>query len=179
VLLCHTYNGSCYCMCISAIKQWKRILTPKTCYDTMKLDMMVERSNPIHYKIVRFSKPKFCLHAKELYMFHCIKAELFDSKNWRWKLLDEVKLLREESLHRITKVSMNSSLHWLTWMRNLFAFDVKKKSYCLFPLPPPVFESNNSKDIELVEYKKNVIMTCIDKKNNFMEVWIMEDYNGK
>jgi hypothetical protein len=49
----------------------------------------------------------------------------------------------------------------------------------LFPLPPPVFESNNNKDIELVEYKENLVITCIDKKNNFMEVWIMEDYNGK
>jgi hypothetical protein len=131
VLLCHTYNGSCYCMYISAIKQWKRILTPKTWYDTMKLDMMVERSNPIHYKIVRFSKPKFCLHAKELYMFHCIKAELFDSKNWRWKLLDEVKLPRDESLHRITKVSMNSSLHWLTWKEKLICIWCEKKELLL------------------------------------------------
>jgi hypothetical protein len=64
----------------------------KTRYDTIEFDMMVERSNPLYYKIVRFLKPKFCLHNKELYMYHCIRVKLFNSKTWRWKLLDEVKL---------------------------------------------------------------------------------------
>jgi hypothetical protein len=83
VLLCHAYNGPCYYMCNHNTKQWKRISNSQTRYDIMEFDMMVKRSKPLHYKIVRFLKLKFCPHDKELYMYHYIRAELFDSKNWR------------------------------------------------------------------------------------------------
>jgi hypothetical protein len=78
VLFYHTYNGSCYYVCNLAIKQWQKILNPKTRYDTIEFGMMVERSKPLHLKIVRFSKPKFRLHDKEFYMFHFIRDKLFD-----------------------------------------------------------------------------------------------------
>ena len=136
----------------------------------MKFNMMVERSKPLHYKIVKFLRPKFRSHDKKFYMYHCIRAELFDSKTWRWKLLDEVKLSQEESLYRMTKVFINDSLHWLTRKRNIFVFDVKRKSYCLFLLPPPVYECNDNKDIVLAEYEGKLIITCIDRDNDFMEV---------
>jgi F-box interacting protein len=109
-------------------------------------------------------------------MYHCIRVELFESATWKWKLLDEVKLPHEESLHRMTKVSVNGSLHWLTWKRNVFAFDVKRESHCLFPLPLPASEGN---DVRLTEYKGKLAMTSIDRERNFMEVWIMEDHGKK
>jgi hypothetical protein len=56
-------------------------MNPKTRYDTMEFGIIVERSKPLHYKIVRLSKPKFRLHDKELYMFHYIRTELFDLMN--------------------------------------------------------------------------------------------------
>jgi hypothetical protein len=126
VLLCHAYHRPWYYMGNPTTKQWQKISNMKTRYDTIEFDMMVERSNPLYYKIVRFLKPKFCPHDKELYMYHCIRVKLFDSKTWRWKLLDEVKLPQEESLCRMKKILVNDSLHWLTWKRNIFAFDVKK-----------------------------------------------------
>jgi hypothetical protein len=126
VLLCHAYHGPWYYMGNPTTKQWQKISNMKTRYDTIEFDMMVERSNPLYYKIVRFLKPKFCPHDKELYMYHCIRVKLFDSKTWRWKLLDEVKLPQEESLCRMKKILVNDSLHWLTWKRNIFAFNVKK-----------------------------------------------------
>jgi hypothetical protein len=49
----------------------------------------------------------------------------------------------------------------------------------LFPLPPPISKGNDSKDNRLVDYKEELVMTCIDRENDFMKVWIMKDYNGK
>jgi len=59
-------------------------------------------------------------------MYHYIRVELLESTTWKWKLSDEVKLPHEESIHRMTKVFVNGSLHWLTWKKNVFAFDVKR-----------------------------------------------------
>jgi len=140
---------------------------------------MVEKSKPVHNKIVRFSKPKFLLYDKEFYLYHFIRAELFDSKAWRWKLLDEVKLPQEESLYRVTKVFMNSSLHWFTWNRNIFEFYVKIESYYLFSFPPPVFKGIDNKDIRLVKYKGKLAIPCTDRENDFMIVWVIDNYNGK
>jgi hypothetical protein len=44
-------------------------------------------------------------------------------------------------------VSMNGSLHRLTWKRSVFAFDVKRESHCFFPYPLSAFEGNDNKDI--------------------------------
>jgi hypothetical protein len=77
-------------------------------------------------------------------MYDCIRVELFKSVTWKWKLLDEVKLPHEESPCRMIKVSVNDSLHWLTWKKNVFAFNVKRESHCLFPLPLPTSEGNDN-----------------------------------
>jgi hypothetical protein len=123
VLLCHAYHRPWYYMGNPTTKQWQKISNMKTRYDTIEFDMMVERSNPLYYKIVRFLKPKFCPHDKELYMYHCIRVKLFDSKTWRWKLLDEVKLPQEESLCRMKK---NIS-EWFTSLAYL-----EKKHICIW-----------------------------------------------
>jgi hypothetical protein len=78
VLLCRVYNESCYYVCNLAIQQWQKILNSKIRYDTIESGLMIERSKPLRYKIVRFSKPKFCSH-KEFYMYHYIRVELFES----------------------------------------------------------------------------------------------------
>jgi hypothetical protein len=49
----------------------------------------------------------------------------------------------------------------------------------LFPLPLSASEGNDNKDIRLTIYKGKLVMTCIDRKRNFMKVWIMEDYDRK
>jgi len=56
---------------------------------------------------------------------------------------------------------------------------VKRESYCLFPLLSPVFKGNDSKDIRLVKYEEKLAMICIDRENDFIEVWIMKSYNGR
>jgi hypothetical protein len=49
----------------------------------------------------------------------------------------------------------------------------------MFSLPSLVYEGNNNKDIGIVKYEGKLVMTCIDRENDFMEVWIMKDYNER
>lgn len=48
-----------YYVCKPSTKQWQVIPNPKTRYFTERTGMIVLGSNPLHYKIVRFSQPKF------------------------------------------------------------------------------------------------------------------------
>ena len=77
---------------------------------------------------------------------------------------------QDESICHMTKVSVNGSLHWFTWKRNIFSFEVKKESYCLFLLPPLVYKCNDSKDIGLTEYEGKLFIICIDRESGFMKV---------
>jgi hypothetical protein len=81
ILLCRAHNKSCYYVGNLSIQQWQKIPNPKTRYDTIESGLMIERSKPLRYKIVRFSKPKFRSH-KEFYVYHCIRVELFESATW-------------------------------------------------------------------------------------------------
>jgi len=90
-LLCRVHNESYYYVCNLSIQQWKKILNPNTRYYTIEYSLMIERSKPLRYKIVRFLKPKFRSH-KKFYIYHCIRVELSESATWEWKLFDEMKL---------------------------------------------------------------------------------------
>jgi hypothetical protein len=90
-----------------------------------------------------------------------------------------MKLPQEKSLHHMKNVSVNDSLHWLTWKRSVFTFNVKRESRCLFSHLLSTSKGNDNKDIRLTEYKEKLVMTYINRKSNFMEVWIMEDHEKK
>jgi F-box interacting protein len=62
---------------------------------------------------------------------------------------------------------------------SFLAFNVKRESQCLFPLPLLASKDSDNKDMELIEYKGKLVMTCIDKESNFMELWIIKDHNRK
>jgi len=176
ILLCRTHHPRYY-VCKPTTKQWRRIPNPKTRYHTIATGMIVIRSNPLHYKIARFSQPKTRCHDKEFFQYYWVRCELFDSKTWTWKQLDEVKLQNHESLSRKPAVSVSGSLHWLTWVENnIFAFHVSKESYSMFSLPLSVSHDNKGKDIELVEYMGKLAVTCIGKDESSMELWVMENY---
>jgi len=77
----------------------------------------------------------------------------------------------------MTNVSLNDSLHWLTWKRSVFTLDVKRESRCLFSHLLLASKGNDNKDIRLTEYKEKLVMTYINRKSDFMEEWIMEDHD--
>ncbi|XP_034919258.1 uncharacterized protein [Populus alba] len=118
-------------------------------YQTLETSMIVIRSNPLHYKIVRFSEPKTRYQDKEFYRYRWVRCELFDSKTWKWKQLEEAKFPQSDLLSRDTNVSVNVS------------------------------EDNKSKDIALVRYKGKLAITSIGREDGFMELWVLENYDRR
>lgn len=53
-----------YYVCKPATKEWRQIPNPKTKYFTDNIAMLVVRSNPAHFMIVRFSEPKYRWYVK-------------------------------------------------------------------------------------------------------------------
>ena len=47
ILLCRTHNKSCYYVGDLSIQQWQKISNPKTRYDTIESNLMIERSKPL------------------------------------------------------------------------------------------------------------------------------------
>ncbi|KAB5538963.1 hypothetical protein DKX38_016496 [Salix brachista] len=176
ILLCRTIHPRYY-VCKPTTQQWQKIPNPKTRYHTLATGMIVIGSNPLHYKIVRFSQPRFRCHDKEFYRYYRVRCELFDSKTWMWRQLDEVKLPNHGSFSRKPAVSVSGSLHWLTYVENnIFAFHVNKESYSMFSIPLSDSEDDKGKDIELVEYMGKLAITCIGKDKSYMELWVMKNY---
>ncbi|VVA93533.1 unnamed protein product [Arabis nemorensis] len=107
-----------YIVCKPTTKQYLVIPRPKTRYFTIALGLMVIRSNPIRYKILRLSK----LPSKEnkLDNFNpTFVCEVFDSDSFTWKRLTNVELPEDDFPKNSKPVASYGFLHWLTTNNNV------------------------------------------------------------
>ncbi|KAF2305739.1 hypothetical protein GH714_007941 [Hevea brasiliensis] len=176
ILLC-SYNRERiprYYVCKPSTEEWQIIPNPKTRYFTEGFAMIVLKSNPLHYRIVRFSRP---LGSHKRYHLRC---ELFDSMTRAWKQLQEVKFSYGEFLKSFEPtVSACGSLHWLTTKNNILAFHEDIEKYSIYSLPSPVYESNTYEYKKLTEYEGKLGLICKGTDNSFMDLWVMESYEKK
>jgi hypothetical protein len=93
----HTMDHVIICVTLLSNND-KKILNPKTWYDTIKFSLIVERSKPLHYKIVRFSKPKFRSHDIEFYIYLCIRVKFVLLKDLEMEVIGWSKVVRGVSL---------------------------------------------------------------------------------
>ncbi|KAJ8750958.1 hypothetical protein K2173_016139 [Erythroxylum novogranatense] len=147
-----------YYVCKPCTKQWQRIPNPKTRFFTKNIGMIVLRSNPLRYKIVRFSEHK---------------CEVFDSDTWAWKELEDVKLQHGEILAFRPPVPARGSLHWVTTGNNVLGFDPNKETHTIFSLPE---DSDCHESEELVPYEGKLGFIR-NRKDSCMELWVMEKRN--
>ncbi|XP_050236165.1 F-box protein At5g49610-like [Mercurialis annua] len=180
-LLCVDQNcrGPRYYICKPTTKEWKVLPNPKTRYFTERIGMMVLNSHPLRYKIVRFSKQKFQKSCRKWDEFNCLRCEVFNFSTSEWKQQQDVKLSYGEFLSSSPTVSARGSLHWLTNKNNVFAFHEDTETYSLFSLPSSVSlsEDDYGSGFQLVEYEGKLGLICTE--HNFMELWILENYERK
>ncbi|XP_042479855.1 F-box protein At5g49610-like [Macadamia integrifolia] len=171
------HNPPRYYVCKPITRQWRRIPNPKTRYYTEKMAIVVKKSQPLHYKIIRLSRSK---------KYGGLQCEIFDSKNWAWSMqLEDLKL---PGLALESEILMNGSVHWLTFeeRKQIFAFDIDKANWRLISLPQS--ESSSSLEGEEVE-AMNIDFEVHKKLVNceghlgllyttwtWIELWVMEDY---
>ncbi|MBA0643322.1 hypothetical protein Goklo_027630, partial [Gossypium klotzschianum] len=117
-----------------------------------KISMLVLRSNPLRFKIVRLSDSKddavdldskysdeednFNVLSNEK-SWHC---EIFDSKSWEWKQSDDLKLTCHYSFMNTKEVSVCGGLHWLMFndqqdKYTILSFDGDKEEWTMTSLP--------------------------------------------
>lgn len=158
-----------YFVCKPSTKQWQQIPNPKTWYETKRCAMVVLRSNPLRYKIVRFSEPKFSgIRDNSCYSLWC---EIFDSATWAWKKLeDRVRFPEYEFLRLEPAVSVCGSFYWLMTNNQVFAFHEDTESWTILDIPKSLCK--NFIYMKLVEYQGNLGMVC--KDIDFIQLWVME-----
>ena len=151
-------------------KQWQQIPNPKTRYETKRCAMVVLRSNPLRYKIVWFSEPKFSgIRDNSCYSLWC---EIFDSVTWAWKKLeDRVRFPEYKFLRLEPAVSVCGSFYWLMTNNQVFAFHEDTESWTIFNIPKSLCKRNYFSYMKLVKYQGN---RTVCKDIDFIQLWVME-----
>ncbi|KAJ4950800.1 hypothetical protein NE237_027632 [Protea cynaroides] len=171
-----------YYVCKPVTRQWRQIPNPKTRYITEKMAIVVKKSQPLHYKIIRLS------NSKTGCSLHC---EIFDSKKWAWRMyFDNVKLPYYIILSLEPEVLVHGSFHWLTFGKHkqIFACDIDKENWSLISLPQSSTSSSSEEEIEAMNYDFQIHRTLVNceghlgllySSRSWMELWVMEDYMKK
>ncbi|XP_062148714.1 F-box protein At5g07610-like [Alnus glutinosa] len=166
-----------YYVCKPSTKEWHQIPNPRTRYYTERVGMMVLRSEPLCYKIVRFSQPKSpCIKYKSI-LYNVLHCEIFSSEKWAWKRLEDVLLPCSEFLSFEPAVSACGALNWIMSNNEIFTFFVDTESSTMFDLPFPLCKKYYFKHMKLVEYSGRLAMLCIEDSS--MQLWVLEDYDTK
>ncbi|KAK6798190.1 hypothetical protein RDI58_005892 [Solanum bulbocastanum] len=82
-------------ICKPSTKQWMKLPSPKMRYFTKKVALIVLRSKPLHFKIIRLSSPPTSqpCHYSKLGLMRHYRCEIFDSEYWRWRQGKDLLLL--------------------------------------------------------------------------------------
>ena len=139
-----------YFVCKPSTKQWQQMLNPKTRYKTRRCAMVVLRSNPLHYKIVQFSEPKFSgIRDNSCYSLWC---EIFYLVTWAWKKLEDMVRFPKYEFLRLLEpaVSVCGLFYWLMTNNQLFAFHENTESWTIFDIPKSLCKSNYFSYMKLV-----------------------------
>lgn len=168
-----------YYVCKPSTKEWHQIPNPKTRYFTERIGMVVIRSKPLCYKIVRFSEPKcptINFKSKPI-TYNSLHCEVFCSETWAWKQLGDVLLPYGVFLSWEPAVSACGALHWIMTNNEMFAFFVDTESWTTFDLPFPLCKERCFSHMKLTEYGGRLALLCMEESS--MQLCVMEDYDMK
>ncbi|KAI3453718.1 hypothetical protein Pfo_010381 [Paulownia fortunei] len=152
-----------------ATRQWQALPNPKLRYQTAAVAIMVLRSSPLRYKIVRLSELDFVED-------YCrMRCEIFDSEIWTWRETQGLNLPHTEIIiGSHPAVSAGNSVHWLTDYDNVLAFHEAEESFDKFCLPEPAYKNYAYKHKRLVEYQGRLGFSCLLAEDGIMELWLTD-----
>ncbi|XVF88865.1 hypothetical protein PTKIN_Ptkin19aG0084900 [Pterospermum kingtungense] len=183
-------EDDCYYICKPSTKQWEIVPSPNLGTFTRKVGMVVIRSDPLQFKIIRLSDgheysnseldledsiPKIPGYKR----FHC---ELFDSSTWSWNRLNDVILPWDEFFNTKPAISAYGGLHWLTSNKeknNILSFYADQESWELVSLPDSLCQRGQWNSVNLAECEGKLTLICVKPEFDFVELWIMKDFFGE
>ncbi|MBA0707030.1 hypothetical protein Golax_019112 [Gossypium laxum] len=156
-----------------------------------KISMLVLRSNPLRFKIVRLSDSKddavdldskysdeednFNVLSNEK-SWHC---EIFDSKSWEWKQSDDLKLTCHYSFMNTQDVSVCGGLHWLMFndqqdKYTILSLDGDKEEWTMTSLPDSLGRKTHWDDqIAHVSCEGKLGLINHSYETKMLDVWIL------
>ncbi|KAJ4951306.1 hypothetical protein NE237_028138 [Protea cynaroides] len=185
-----------YYVCKPLTRQWTQIPTPITHDLTKRMAIVIKKSHPLHYKIIRLSWSSM----KTRQIFHC---EIFDSKNWEWTMYSKSMEYKDYTRLSISpEIFLHGSFHWFInfevddHRKEMLSFDVEKGNWSLYSLPQSQEEVKEAiiRDIKIsLRPQEKVEVNCdlnvVNCEGNlgvlyhvsrlWMELWVMEDYLNK
>ncbi|KAM6585725.1 hypothetical protein CsatB_012727 [Cannabis sativa] len=180
-----------YLVCKPTTQQWRTIPNPKTRFFTQKIMMLTIGSNPLRYKIIRFSSRNFggdsIKYKSKIHL--AFRCEVFDSKFWGWKLLEQTISLPsdyEESIDYRSMICISRYIYAFTTKKRLFVFDIEneKWEFVTLDLGEACINANYNDNIsyQLVEYGGKLGLLCVFKDDDFMyhllQLWTITKKSG-
>ncbi|CAI9271111.1 unnamed protein product [Lactuca saligna] len=125
----------------------KWIPFPTSEYTATKFALVVISSNPLHFKVIRLSKPFDMPKEKVDYDYYNI--ELFSSTTWQWRVFQNIRL--PSSVYHVSDEAVTSGgvVYFLLSNDTILRFDIYSEEHILIFAP--------STSIELKPYASRLI----------------------
>lgn len=166
-----------YVVCKLTTREYQTIPTPETGYSTIECDfktivsgLMVIRTNPLRYKIVKISKQS------KIFTVIC---EVFDSDSFVWKRLDDFKQPQGgKFILSSVPVRNNQFLNWLASSgKNVIRFCMKTETWSLHPLPSDL---PNYYSLQLLANQGGKLGIVVWKPKGYVKgTWVLDSTFGK
>ncbi|OMO67231.1 hypothetical protein CCACVL1_20698 [Corchorus capsularis] len=187
LLFCATHGSkNQHYICKPSTRQWEIIPNPDSRCFTRKIGLVLLGSNPFRFKIVRVSELDPLEYSSEPEQdgnnYKSYQCEIFDSDDWVWKKLDDLKLPYNVFFNPKPAISASTGLHWLTWDGNknkILSFYQETESWDLVSLPEPLCFRENWNSVNFAEYEGKLALICVTPELDFVELWILRNYGGK
>lgn len=166
-------------ICKPITKQWVKLPNPRTRYATMKVALIVLRSNPLHFKIIRLSSPRTINNHYMKMGLYYNRCEVFDSEYWEWRRAKDLLFPQFPLFDTFAPaVHAGGLIYFKVDDGQVMALNYNgEEVFPRFYLPNPSFDGfkDSYQRHRLVEYKGKLGCTCLSPKG--MKLWVFE--NGK
>nr|GFA10390.1 hypothetical protein [Tanacetum cinerariifolium] len=131
--------------------------------------------NPLHYRIVRLSKPKTpVLQTKDKKLYSTHRVEIFDSNKWVWSPLpDLVKLPFCVSLTNPQPITTRGSIYMLLTNGDILRVDAYSATWEILTPPAPTLKCDQAGILkQLVKYSGKLGF-AFKPPNDCWEIWVL------
>ncbi|MCD7461111.1 hypothetical protein HAX54_045190 [Datura stramonium] len=171
-----------YHVCKPSTKQWMKLPNPRTRYSTIKVALIVLRSNPLQFKIIRLSSPRTVYHHYRNQELEYYRSEIFESEIWEWRQGKDLLVPQGLYFDMFAPAVNANGLVYFKLIRDdndddqVMAINYNgEESFPRFSLPNYAFHHEYKDHLhnQLVEYIGKLGFTCLTPKG--MELWVFEN----
>ncbi|CAA7053787.1 unnamed protein product [Microthlaspi erraticum] len=160
-----------YMVCKPTTKQYQIIPRPKTRHFTITHGLVVMRTDPLRYKIVRLSPSN-----RRYNLNFTLVCDVFDSDSFAWKRLSKNVELPAEDMPGVRMsepVAAYEFLHWLTANNNVLRFCLKTDTWSFLAVPEHL-ASDKSLKLARYEGKLGFFRSRSKEGVDYQEIWVLE-----